>query len=467
MLSSRLPRGINLTRLTISLSLLFGLSSTVAVAASQSVVSVPGTARWVDTKVDVIAGQLLAITGTGLWIEGNTTNGPEGVAKPWPDNFFNFADLGVCMYCAKTATPFWGALIGYVGSSPPTAGSYTSAAVFREATKVFYVGKSYEASAPASGRLWLNKNTDAYSNYTVDNGGHVEATIKVSPPETEILYHARMRKSAASIKTLEPLQRARNYCVRAVFDHWQDVAVKQMLKLELCGADQVCLKTFDISDFAGTIKDDILQIRSEASNGRVMNATWDFGRSAYKVIGLFPGKESELFGILGPPALDCTMAGFWYTGKLGGQIGQLLRKFLLPDASIAGIWTFTRSASIDCTNFSKGCLTIPIHIVVDSCNSTGTQCAISRSDGDWQSAHTITRSGATWSAEFDDVGITCTDKQNIDHPNIARIGLSFSVTTAEDNKAKSAGGFYTVQAASNPPDCAGNVRAGWLLYGSR
>jgi hypothetical protein len=101
----QLPRGISLISLVIFL--LFWLSA--AAVAQSAGVSVPGTAKWVDTQVDIVEGELLAITATGLWTEGDTTNGPNGIEKPWPDNFFNFADLGVCMYCARTATPPIGA----------------------------------------------------------------------------------------------------------------------------------------------------------------------------------------------------------------------------------------------------------------------------------------------------------------------------------------------------------------------
>jgi hypothetical protein len=292
-------------------------------------------------------GSTSRLTATGLWTEGNTTNGPDGVGKPWPDNFFNFADLGVCMYCAQTATAHWGALIGYIGSSPPAAGSYTSTAVFREATKVFYVGKNYEASAPASGRLWLNKNTDAYSNYTVDNRGQVEAAIAVSPPELAIRYHERAKVAAASVNALEPLQQATNFCVRAVSDHLRNQVLKEWFKSSLNQDLQILV---DPSLVLVTGYQDTLKISYEASNGQLANATWDAGRFIYRVMGLFPGDEFKLFGLVGLPALDCTMAGLWYTGELGGQIGRLLREKLQPpstlDASIMGAWTLERSAPI-------------------------------------------------------------------------------------------------------------------------
>ena len=185
----------------------FAVRTSRASAPSVSVISVPAisvpaTARWTDAKVNVIAGHLLTVAARGSWTDGTATSGPNGSARRWPDNFFNFADVGACAFCARTATIRWGALIGYIGSSPPAAGSYTSAAIRPEAAKVFFVGGSYKASAPATGRLWLNKNADAYSNNTADNHGQVSATVHLSPAETRAQFEARARVAAASVKTL-------------------------------------------------------------------------------------------------------------------------------------------------------------------------------------------------------------------------------------------------------------------------
>ena len=63
-------------------------------------VSVSVTARnWVNTGVNVTAGQELRITAAGTWTDGSTTSGPNGSAKLDADNFFNTADLGVCNDC--------------------------------------------------------------------------------------------------------------------------------------------------------------------------------------------------------------------------------------------------------------------------------------------------------------------------------------------------------------------------------
>lgn len=316
------------------------LAAAPAAAGPSVEVSVPGSADWIDTHLDVMKGDLLRITATGSWTEGDKTNGPAGTGKPWADNFFNFADLGACNYCAQTATPFWGALIGYIGSSPPRAGSYTSKTVLKKASKIFYIGDRYDAAAPASGTLWLNKNTDAYSNYTIDNGGQVDAKISVMPPESRAKYYERAVAAAASLDALTPLQQATDFCVRASLDHWRNKAVKHMLKSQLCGPQaaspvhsKFCAAGVDLALFVGTVHDDVIKISAGASEGKMMNATWDTGRLIYEMISLYPNNEAKLFGLIGVPALDCTMAYFWYTGELGGQLGRLIReRFLLPEA---------------------------------------------------------------------------------------------------------------------------------------
>src|SRR5947209_4806625 len=115
---------------------MFGLADTLA----DTVVTfnVPATAQWVNTGLRVTSGQLIDVTATGQWTDGNTTSGPDGATKLWSDNFFNTQELGVCSTCAMQATPGWGALIGYIGNSPPAPGSYTSASILPEALKTFY-----------------------------------------------------------------------------------------------------------------------------------------------------------------------------------------------------------------------------------------------------------------------------------------------------------------------------------------
>ena len=135
---------------------------------------------WQDTGIALNIGDALKVSATGSWttdvnLEPNT--GPDGYTQQSPDNFLNLTDIGSCSSCASTQTPHWGALIGYIGNNPPTAGSYTSPSILPEAQKVFLVGSSFGVSIARAGELWLNINDNAYSANTGDNAGQVTATI--------------------------------------------------------------------------------------------------------------------------------------------------------------------------------------------------------------------------------------------------------------------------------------------------
>ena len=342
--------------------------------------------------MNVTAGHLLTVAARGSWTDGTATSGPNGSARRWPDNFFNFADVGACAFWHLT-TIRWGALIGYIGSSPPSAGSYTSAAIRPEAAKVFFVGGSYKASAPATGRLWLNKNADAYSNNTADNHGQVSATVHLSPAETRAQYEARARVAAASVKTLEPRRQATDACVRGVMDHMQNLTMKAWLKSQVAPSSH---KAADLIFAVGTIYGDGVSVVYRWKNGEYENAAFDVGRIAFTAIGQIPG--FRLFSIVGRPAIDCTEAAFWYTGQLGSQLGQLLRKKLQPPATagarIDGAWRLDplrqRTRSLP-----RGCARTPIPLRFQRCAATA--CSLSRTDGDWQRVHRIARHGALWS----------------------------------------------------------------------
>jgi hypothetical protein len=112
--------------------------------------------------------RLIFSDARGTWREGNTVSGPDGSTMPWADNFLNLADLGVGQYQATTRRPYWDALVGYIGYSPPPRGSYTNPAVKPEAERVFPVFPEYGTSSVVmvreSGCLYLAFNADAYSN---------------------------------------------------------------------------------------------------------------------------------------------------------------------------------------------------------------------------------------------------------------------------------------------------------------
>lgn len=140
-----------------------------------------GDWKWANNCVEP-GDYLLFSNASGTWGEGGGMYGPTGSPNPWTDNFLNLTDLGVGPYEAKTPTKYQDALVGYIGSSPPARGSYTSPNVRPEAERVFPVfpvgvTSSY-LKVMERGCLWLAFNADAYSNYTVDNSGTVKVFIQ-------------------------------------------------------------------------------------------------------------------------------------------------------------------------------------------------------------------------------------------------------------------------------------------------
>jgi hypothetical protein len=434
------------------------VAKTAQLTTKTTQITVPAT-HWVDTHLTVKAGDVLRITATGSWTDGSATSGPDGAAKPWPDNFFNLADLGVCQYCAKTKVPEWGALIGYIGSgSPPKDGSYTSTAILPQALRMFYVGANYEAEATESGTLWLNKNADAYSGYISDNSGHVTAKVTIQPPESAQQLANRARVAALSASPATALQQAATFCGMSVLQESKSELINAALEKLIPGN-----AVSDVFDGA-TITGDYVILNEDAGNGKIFQAEFDLGRLVFAALGTVP--ELSLFGSLGDPAIDCGEAGFWLSGQLGGDLGRWLRPKLDPPryaaASIQGTWTLSR-AILTCD--TAACLGTPIRVSFTNC--TKTQCSMRRIDApfEWKSAHIIVRHGNTWTGSFTDGALFC-GKQI----NQAPISVEISVVRAVDKNgaeiATALGGTYTVQPAPDPP-CAKTGLAVEEIYGNR
>jgi hypothetical protein len=413
--------------------------------------------------VNVKAGQLLRVTATGTWTDGSTTSGPDGAKKLWPDNFFNLADLGACNYCAKTASSQWGALIGYVGTSPPAPGSYTSAAVRSQALRVFYVGSNYEALVLESGKLWLSKNADAYSNYTADNSGDVTAKITILPPESASQVAARGRTAALSVESATPLQAAKNACAQSLRDAARNAVVALIIK--------GMMRRDDIAGAyeGATIIGDYIKINYDLSNGQIGSAEFDIGKLIFAAIGAAPELAPEvppqfaLFGIIGEPAIDCVEAGFWLDGYLGGQLGRYLRQKIWPPstagASIAGTWTLAKT-TVTCVNLPAGCSTSPMILRFSNC--TQTKCNMSRLHYTWKKSHVIQLHGNTWTAKFTDITASCGAQQNP-----AGVTINLSVTKSHKHNGTELGGTYAVTVKTNPPNCPGNASSMQDLHGGR
>jgi hypothetical protein len=457
--------------------MLAGVCTTAAVAAPRSVpaglagpagagapsrpVTVSVSAKdWTATPVKVKAGELLRITATGTWTDGSTTSGPNGVAQPWPDNFFNLANLGVCAYCATTKVPNWGALIGYVGDSPPEPGSYASAAVLPQALRVFYAGGNYEAQVLRTGKLWLAKNADAYSGYTADNSGHVTAKITVLPPESAAQIAARARVAALSVSSATPLQQAWNSCAQAL---WNAATSPQMLAVLLAlipgvpEAEAAVIIIERLTIVAGT-----LEIFYNVSGGSPKEAIVDSGDVVSELLGKITG--ISLFGVLGVSGIQCEFAEFRLSGQLIGQLGSLLVKKLLtkPDitASIAGTWKLNRSTVSCAGGFT--CYDDPMLLRFTNC--TAAKCTMTRLGFIWKKSHPIVLKNGTWRATFTDITATCGTTQVP-----GNITLKLTVTSYKGggkSVAKTLGGTY----ANFVPKNAACKSAGGLvqdLYGGR
>jgi hypothetical protein len=431
--------------------------SAPAPAARTARVSVPASGTWTSTGLHVRSGDLIRITARGTWTDGQTTSGPAGSATRSADNFFNVADLGVCKFCATSKTVQWGALIGFIGSGPPEPGSYASASVRSRALKVFYVGGHYVAQARHTGTLWLDKNADAYSNFTSDNHGHVTARVSVGPRETAGQTRVRALDAVGSINVLEPFQQAAKSCVYNSFYDIQNTLINKSIK-KLGGGNF----------FLGAqIARNSLEILQSTQNGDISSAEFTFGKAVFALLGTVPGYK--LFGLVGGPAIDCAQAGLWLTGNIGSQLGKLLRqRFLTPrveDASIGGNWTLTRTPLV-CRNFPAGCHTTPIHLRIRHC--TATRCVMSRprSDVFWRHSHAITRHGDVWSAKFRDIAITCGSRLN---PGNITIRLRVIKASGHGGLATATAlsGTYTVDAPTNPPSCAANGHGEQGMHGTR
>ncbi|MGH9705324.1 MAG: LssY C-terminal domain-containing protein, partial [Candidatus Acidiferrales bacterium] len=107
--------------------------------------TVGGTVQWMDTKIDLRAGEKLQITGSGTITypanpssKSNSTTpqtfGPDGLARGWQDLIHEYA----------VTSGGHGALIGRLGSA--------------DAAQPFLVGASLVYTAPVAGRLYLGIN---------------------------------------------------------------------------------------------------------------------------------------------------------------------------------------------------------------------------------------------------------------------------------------------------------------------
>jgi hypothetical protein len=147
------------TMKTISIAvLLFLMGSRICAAQSHELDLKPGT-EWVDTTIDLAAGDTLHITATGQmqYTTAREPNGPEGLAR-------GYWDLIRIMPLNEAGR---GALIGRIGSN--------------DAARPFLVGLQLTMRAPVAGRLFLSINQTSADSAT--GSFHVTVSRTAGKPQ--------------------------------------------------------------------------------------------------------------------------------------------------------------------------------------------------------------------------------------------------------------------------------------------
>jgi len=130
---------------------------------------VDATQQWIDSGVDLRAGDSLQFTSTGtLNLANNKTAGPDGAPR-------GFRDL-LKSYPVNEAGQ--GALIARIGSS--------------DAAVPFLIGASRQFQSPRAGRLFLSVNKS--TNDSVDGSFHVTVSFITRGPETPAAANYQLPK---------------------------------------------------------------------------------------------------------------------------------------------------------------------------------------------------------------------------------------------------------------------------------
>jgi hypothetical protein len=116
-------------------------------------VTVSGRQKWIDTGMDVQAGDKLHITAKGTINMGNNSGvTADGVARGWVDT----------LRALMVPSAGRGALVGRVGTS--------------DAATPFFIGADGTVQAPIAGRLYLGINTDSMQTADGNYEVHIDRT---------------------------------------------------------------------------------------------------------------------------------------------------------------------------------------------------------------------------------------------------------------------------------------------------
>lgn len=114
--------------------LLCAAVAATGLAVDKKEIDVGADQTWVDSEMDVKAGDALSITATGSVAYGPQTSGPDGLKRGWKDLLMQF----------PVNEAGRGALVGRISDSP--------------AARPFLIGAKAERTAPVPGRLFLGIN---------------------------------------------------------------------------------------------------------------------------------------------------------------------------------------------------------------------------------------------------------------------------------------------------------------------
>jgi hypothetical protein len=132
---------------------------------------------WVDTGIDLNAGDTIKISATGelQYINAKQPNGPEGLTRGYSDllRVFQFNDAGR------------GALIGRVGTS--------------DAARPFLIGAQLSRSAPVAGRLFIAVNQSSGDQATGSYHVSIARTLATAAAKADVKVPAFTQKMIDSI----------------------------------------------------------------------------------------------------------------------------------------------------------------------------------------------------------------------------------------------------------------------------
>lgn len=282
------------------------------------------------------------------------------------------------------------------------------------------------------------------------SSAHVTTTPSKSPAE-------QARVAADSVDAITPLQEAMSTCVSAIVanfkDQTRDGAIDTALDT-LLGHE--AKDVVDVAEITNDTAENTVQIQYKLNNGQIDNATFDSGRVIFALIGNIPG--FELFSVIGDPAIYCTEAAFWYTGQLGGQLGQLLRSKLHPAtaaATIEGNWTLYRRSVSCSSDLSEGCAVAPMLVRITCAD---TNCTAIRTNnvpgllGAWTDPLPLVLADGIWQASGPEAeASSCLDKPAPGTTVALKLKVTSTAVVQGAVRAKQLQGTYVVYGA--PTTC--------------